>query len=96
MCLQSLFPANQWQREIRALYDAHRTKRNALQREKFLSADYKELVIDQYLLRLENPTIQPGFKDERNCLVFWVRPPEHVIKLAAKLQQMLQKVAPGK
>jgi hypothetical protein len=58
--------------------------------------EFKELVIDQYLLRLENPSIQPGFKDERNCLVFWARPPEHVLKLAAKLQQMLQKTAPGK
>ncbi len=95
-CKPRLFPlANKGQREIRALYDAHRIKRNALQREKFISPDFKELVIDQYLLRLENPSIQPGFQDERNCLVFWARPPEHVIKLAAKLQQMLQRAAPG-
>ncbi|KAJ6787410.1 hypothetical protein PWT90_04810 [Aphanocladium album] len=80
--------------EIRTLYETHRVKRNAQQKEKFLSADYKELVIDQYLLRLVNPTVQPGFKDERNCLVIWARPPEHVILLAAKVQQMLKQAAP--
>ncbi|EGX96427.1 Ureidoglycolate hydrolase [Cordyceps militaris CM01] len=81
--------------EIQALYDTHRVKRNAQQREKFLATDYKELVIDQYLLRLANPSIQPGFQDERNCLVFWARPPEHVILLASKVQQLLQQTAPN-
>ncbi|KAM3435338.1 hypothetical protein MY4824_004919 [Beauveria thailandica] len=80
--------------EIQALYQTHRVKRNAQQREKFLSPDFKELVIDQHLLRLANPSVQPGFKDERNCLVFWARPPEHVILLAAKVQQLLQQTAP--
>ncbi|XWW93479.1 hypothetical protein V2A60_001412 [Cordyceps javanica] len=80
--------------EIQTLYETHRVKRNAQQKEKFLSADFKELVIDQHLLRLSNPSIEPGFQDERNCLVFWARPPEHVILLAAKVQQMLQQTAP--
>ncbi|OAQ98042.1 hypothetical protein LLEC1_07945, partial [Akanthomyces lecanii] len=80
--------------EIQTLYETHRVKRNAQQKEKFLSADFKELVIDQYLLRLTDPAIQPGFKDERNCLVFWARPPEHVILLAAKVQQKLKQTAP--
>ncbi|OAA71414.1 Ureidoglycolate hydrolase [Cordyceps fumosorosea ARSEF 2679] len=80
--------------EIQALYETHRVKRNAQQREKFLTADFKELVIDQYLLRLNDPSVQPGFRDERNCLVFWARPPEHVLLLAAKVQQMLQHTAP--
>ncbi|UKZ73038.1 hypothetical protein TrVFT333_000677 [Trichoderma virens FT-333] len=80
--------------EIQALYHAHRTKRNGLQKEKFLSPDYKELVIDQCLLRLENPDIEPGFRDERNCLVIWARPPIHIIELAAKIQALLQEASP--
>ncbi|KAL7799024.1 60S ribosomal protein L44 [Trichoderma ceciliae] len=81
--------------ELQALYHAHRTKRNALQKERFLSSDYKELVIDQCLLRLENPTIEPGFRDERNCLVIWARPPNHIIELAAKVQRLLQQASPN-
>jgi hypothetical protein len=77
------------------LYSAHRTKRNAQQRAKFIDPGFKELAIDQTILRLEDQTIEPGFKDERNCLVFWARPPEHVIRLAAKIQQLLKEKAPS-
>lgn len=62
---------------------------------RFLSPNYKELAIDQTLLRLENPSIQPGFRDERNCFVFWARPPNHIIRLATKVQEILQKAAQG-
>lgn len=78
------------------MYDTHRTKRNAQQKAKFLAPDFKELVIDQYLLRIENPLVEPGFKDGRNCVTYWARPPEHVLVLAAKIQQMLLKAAPRK
>ncbi|CAH0024363.1 unnamed protein product [Clonostachys rhizophaga] len=81
-------------KEIQALYSAHRTKRNAQQKEKFVSGEFKELAIDQHLLRLENPDIYPGFVDERNCFVIWARPPEHVIRLAAKVQDLLKQKAP--
>ncbi|KAF9882303.1 hypothetical protein CkaCkLH20_00339 [Colletotrichum karsti] len=81
--------------EIQALYHAHRTKRNGQQREKFLSPDYKELIIDPFLLRLENPQMEPGFTDYRNCFVFWARPPDHIVRLAAHLQALLKKVAPS-
>ncbi|KFA79388.1 hypothetical protein S40288_06074 [Stachybotrys chartarum IBT 40288] len=81
--------------EIRKLYAAHRTKRNAQQKEKFLASDFKELIIDQYLLRLEVPDVEPGFKDPRNCFVFWARPPDHVIRLATHVQQRLKDAAPG-
>lgn len=84
------------QAEIRAMYDTHRTKRNAQQKAKFLAPDFKELVIDQYLLRIENPLVEPGFKDGRNCFTYWARPPEHVLVLAAKIQQLLLKAAPRK
>ncbi|KAI1878571.1 hypothetical protein JX265_002748 [Neoarthrinium moseri] len=81
--------------QIQALYAAHRVRRNAQQREKFVSPEFNELIIDPYLLRLENPDIEPGFKDARNCMTFWGRPPIHVLELADKLQQKLQACAPS-
>lgn len=69
--------------------------RNGQQKEKFLSSDFKEVLIDPFLLRLENPSIEPGFTDPRNCLVFWARPPDHIIKLASKIQSLLKDVAPS-
>ncbi|KAK1993986.1 hypothetical protein LX36DRAFT_227861 [Colletotrichum falcatum] len=81
--------------EIQALYQAHRTKRNEQQKQKFVAPDFKELVIDPFLLRLENPEMEPGFQDPRNCLVFWARPPEHISRLAAHVQALLKKAAPS-
>ncbi|GJN70775.1 ureidoglycolate lyase [Purpureocillium lilacinum] len=81
--------------EIQQLYSVHRTRRNAQQKDKFLSPDFSGLIIDQHLLKLERPHIEPGFQDERNCLVLWARPPIHVIQLAEKLQNMLKAAAPG-
>lgn len=69
--------------------------RNGQQKEKFLSSEFKEVLIDPFLLRLENPSIEPGFKDPRNCLVYWARPPEHIIKLASKIQSSLKEAAPS-
>lgn len=81
--------------EIQSLYSTHRVNRNGQQKEKFLSSDFKEVLIDPFLLRLENPSIEPGFTDPRNCLVFWARPPEHIIKLASKIQSLLKEAAPN-
>lgn len=81
--------------EIQRLYSAHRTSRNAQQKARFLAADFQGLSIDQAILRLERPHIQPGFRDERNCFVFWARPPDHIVRLAARLQELLRKAAPG-
>ncbi|KAF4812574.1 hypothetical protein CGCSCA5_v009091 [Colletotrichum siamense] len=86
---------NNYPAEIQALYHAHRTRRNEQQKEKFLAADFTELIIDPFLLRLENPQMEPGFKDPRNCFVFWARPPDHIVRLAAHLQALLKKVAPS-
>ncbi|KAI0179291.1 RNA ligase/cyclic nucleotide phosphodiesterase [Hypoxylon sp. FL1284] len=80
--------------KIQALYAAHRTRRNAQQRENFLASDYTELIIDPFLLRLENPTIEPGF-DTRYCMTFWGRPPIHVLEFAEAIQKKLQDVAPN-
>ncbi|KAF5025247.1 hypothetical protein F66182_2713 [Fusarium sp. NRRL 66182] len=81
--------------EIQTLYSVHRAKRNAQQAEKFLASDFQELIIDQTLLRLEDQTVEPGFLDKRNCLVFWARPPDHIIRLASKLQELLKQAAPS-
>ncbi len=67
--------------------------RNGQQRESFLASEFKGLNIDQVLLRLEN---EPGFQDPRDCLVFWARPPDHVLKLVARLQTLLREAAPSK
>lgn len=85
-----------YQAQIQMLYAAHRTKRNSQQREKFVSPEFKELIIDPFLLRLENKDIEPGFKDPRNCMVFWGRPPTHILELADKIQEKLQACAPSK
>ncbi|KAI1814163.1 60S ribosomal protein L44 [Poronia punctata] len=81
--------------EIQELYAVHRTRRNAQQREKFLAPDFRELIIDPYLLRLENPDLEPGFRDTRYCMTFWGRPPIHVLELAQAIQKRLQSVAPN-
>lgn len=81
--------------EIQSLYSTHRVTRNGQQKEKFLSSDFKEVLIDPFLLRLENPSIEPGFTDPRNCLVFWARPPDHIIELASKIQSLLKEAAPN-
>ncbi|KAI0102058.1 RNA ligase/cyclic nucleotide phosphodiesterase [Nemania sp. FL0031] len=80
--------------EIQALYAAHRIRRNAQQKDKFLDTNFKELIIDPYLLRLENPHIEPGFKDTRYCMTFWGRPPIHILELAGAIQEKLKQVAP--
>lgn len=83
------------QTEIQSLYSLHRITRNAQQRDKFLSTEFAELIIDPFLLRLENPHIEPGFIDPRHCLVFWARPPDHIVRLTAHLQMLLKKAAPS-
>ncbi|KAL1881428.1 hypothetical protein VTK73DRAFT_3946 [Phialemonium thermophilum] len=81
--------------EIQSLYSTHRVTRNAQQKEKFLSPDFKELIIDPFLLRLEDKDVEPCFRDPRNCLVFWARPPDHIVKLAVHIQALLKRAASG-
>lgn len=61
-----------------------------------MSPEFKQLSTDPILLRLENPRIEPGFADTRHCLVFWARPPEHILKLASHVQALLQRAAPSR
>ncbi|RDW80032.1 hypothetical protein BP6252_04670 [Coleophoma cylindrospora] len=80
---------------IQARYDTHRTTRNAQQKAALLSPSFSGLNIDQILLKLEDQTIEPGFSDPRNCLVFWARPPKHIRDLVDRVQTKLRESAPG-
>ncbi|EPE08298.1 ureidoglycolate hydrolase [Ophiostoma piceae UAMH 11346] len=78
-----------------SLYSTHRTLRNAQQRAKFLDPAFQEVLVDPYLLRIENPSIDPTFQDPRYGLVFWARPPEHILQLASHIQQVLKAASPN-
>ncbi|KAK5725536.1 hypothetical protein LTR15_003724 [Elasticomyces elasticus] len=81
--------------QIQTRYNTHRNNRNAQQRAKLLSLDFLGVTIDEILARLEDPTIEPGFRDWRHCLVFWARPPMKVRDLIGKVQEKLLDVAPS-
>lgn len=82
------------QHEIQERYSAHRTKRNAQQKEKLCDPAFQGVLLDTILQRLEDPTLEPGFKDERHCLVLWARPPLRLRNLIADIQQKLRAAAP--
>ncbi|KAE8448094.1 hypothetical protein EG329_009859 [Mollisiaceae sp. DMI_Dod_QoI] len=75
-------------------YSTHRVTRNRQQKEKLLSSEFSGLILDPILQRLMDPTIEPGFRDPRNCLVFWARPPAHIRALVDQVQQRLLSLAP--
>ena len=81
--------------QIQARYNTHRENRNAQQRAKLLAPEFSGVTPDEILARLEDPSIEPGFKDWRHCLVFWARPPQPVRSLIAEVQRQLLKVAPS-
>ncbi|THX22507.1 hypothetical protein D6C77_09137 [Aureobasidium pullulans] len=80
--------------EIQARYETHRSARGVQQKEKLTSQDFPGVTIDTILAKLEDQTIEPGFKDPRHCLVFWARPPPHVKLVIAEVQKRLKTVAP--
>ena len=80
---------------MQARYTAHRTTRNSQQKAKMLDAGFSGPNIDPILLRLEDPTIEPGFVDPRHCLVFWGRPSQKIKALINRVQQELLAVAPS-
>ncbi|PBP21729.1 putative 60S ribosomal protein L44 [Diplocarpon rosae] len=80
---------------LQARYATHRTTRNAQQREKLLSPGFTGLILDPILQRLTDPSIEPGYVDPRNCLVFWARPPAHIRALVDQVQQKLLLSAPN-
>lgn len=83
------------QAQLQTRYATHRNTRNGQQKEKLLSPEFSGLIIDPILERLMNPSIEPGFVDPRNCLVFWARPPSHIRSLVDQVQQKLLTLAPS-
>lgn len=84
------------QAQIQSKYDFHRTARNNQQKAKLLDANFSGVSIDPILLRLSDPTIEPGYVDPRHCLVFWGRPTQKVKDLINRVQQELQTASPSK
>lgn len=81
--------------QIQSRYQTHRSARNELQKANLLSPEFSGVSIDSILLRLERPSIEPGFVDPRNCLVFWARPTEKIKHLIDRVQKELLTVAPN-
>lgn len=81
--------------EIQDRYITHREKRAIQQKDKLSSPDFAGVTIDPILLKLEDQAIEPGYRDPRNCLVFWARPPQAVKDLIAEVQRRLKPVAPS-
>lgn len=52
------------------------------------------MTVDEILQKIENPSIEPGFKDWRHCLVFWARPPQKIKSLISQIQARLLEAAP--
>jgi vesicle-fusing ATPase len=70
--------------------------RNAQQKAKMLDENFSGVNIDPILLRLTDPTVEPGFVDPRHCFVFWGRPTQKVKDLIHRVQQELLTVTPSK
>ncbi|KAL2444365.1 hypothetical protein ABEF95_016430 [Exophiala dermatitidis] len=79
---------------IQERYSAHREARNAQQRDKILGPDFTGWTLDEYLIKLEGPQKDETFRDPRNCLVFWGRPPAKVRNLVKVIQTKLLDAAP--
>jgi vesicle-fusing ATPase len=60
-----------------------------------LDENFSGVSIDPILLRLTDPTVEPGFVDPRHCFVFWGRPTDKVKDLIHRVQQELLTVAPS-
>jgi len=84
------------QKQIQARYETHRTARNSQQKAKLLSPSFSGFSIDPVLHKLVRKAQYPDFEDERNCLVFWARPPQPLKALISTIQQRLLDVAPSK
>jgi len=82
-------------KQIQERYATHRTTRNGQQRAKFLGPDFPGLILDTILQKREDPTIEPGYIDPRNSLVFWIRPPLNIRLLISEIQRRLLTLAPN-
>lgn len=84
------------QARLQEKYSLHRTTRNAQQKTKLLDAQFSGVSIDQILLRLHDPSIEPGYADPRHCFVFWGRPTQQIKDVIKHVQQELRTVAPSR
>ncbi|CAN9346808.1 unnamed protein product [Alternaria alternata] len=80
---------------IQEKYELHRTTRNQQQKAKMLDANFQGVNIDPILLRVHDTAVEPGYKDPRNCFVFWGRPTQQVKDMINRVQQELLTVAPN-
>ncbi|KAH7356501.1 RNA ligase/cyclic nucleotide phosphodiesterase [Rhexocercosporidium sp. MPI-PUGE-AT-0058] len=80
--------------QLQTRYGTHRSTRNGQQKEKLLSPEFSGLILDPILQRVMDSSVEPGFIDPRNCLVFWARPPSHIRSLVDQVQQKLLSLAP--
>ncbi|KAJ7340742.1 RNA ligase/cyclic nucleotide phosphodiesterase [Mycena albidolilacea] len=81
--------------KIQTSYEEYRIARNAQQKAKFLSPAFEGASVDRILQRIVNPTLEPGFVDTRNAMVFIARPPEIIKSFITECQQMLSEVVPN-
>ncbi|KAL4874615.1 60S ribosomal protein L44 [Aspergillus karnatakaensis] len=85
--------------EIQARYEAHRSNRNAQQKEKLLHPEFPGWQIDDILRRLisqpESPNGDGPFSDHRHNLNLYARPPEHIKELIVVVQQEIRDIAPS-
>ena len=70
------------QTRIQEKYELHRTTRNQQQKAKMLDANFQGVNIDPILLRVHDTTVEPGYKDPRNC---FVRTPMYELDMRRKL-----------
>jgi hypothetical protein len=61
-----------------------------------LDPSFAGWTLDPILAKLDGPNKDPAFIDERFCLVFWGRPPDHIRKMIYDIQQEIREIAPGK
>ncbi|KAJ6145107.1 hypothetical protein N7470_009002 [Penicillium chermesinum] len=81
--------------QLQSCYTRHRTNRNKQQKEKILSESFSGWAVDEILKRLEGPEKEEGYRDPRNCICIWARPPASVRKLIRDIQDELKAVAPS-
>ncbi|KAJ7759399.1 RNA ligase/cyclic nucleotide phosphodiesterase [Mycena maculata] len=80
---------------FQAAYEGHRLALNAEHRVIFSSSHFGGVSVDPILLRLVDPTVEPGFVDPRHSITFIARPPDQVLELIRTCQDMVRQVVPG-
>ncbi|KAJ5287032.1 hypothetical protein N7478_002718 [Penicillium angulare] len=81
-------------KRIQGAYETHRSNRNAQFKEILLIPGFREWKFDEVLEKiLEADQGIAQYKDTRNNLSFWARPPKHIRKLVYDIQQEIASVA---